>query len=275
MAVPREDKLQEFYDARDAIVDGVRALAPETPQETLQNVFAIAHGEAEQRVHTNLVQQVWNGLVDPSQLGIRINGAELIILRNQLADASNRRSASSHLFLITLNSLQDQIDALGREVDGMEDGFAARYGESWREDLANKILDEDIIPQRMEGESLEDYRERVEDALMAEMLDENGNIKPEYKDHPEYGEFAEWAKKRHDLKEARSVANEVEAVFDDPASTQLQRDAAMQAADAQALDLIAAYSGNDDAKTEAEATLEENELESAAVDLSYDPADGW
>ena len=273
MATP-ENKIEEFQDASAAII-GAAVEATERPAETLQNLFTVAHDEGTQRIQMNLVQQVWNGLTDPGQLSMRLNGADLIIIGNQVASMRARRASQDHLFLITLNNLHDQIAALGRDVDDAEKGFAERYGEAWREDLALKIVDKDLIPQRMDGESLEDYRERVEDVLMDELLDDKGEIKPEYKDHPEYGEFAEWAQKRHDLAEAQLVASHVEAVYNDPTATLEERGAALKTAEAQALDLIAANSDNDEAKLAAENTLEANEVETGATTISADPSDGW
>ena len=209
MAGPSNDKTEAFQDAGAAIIGAV-VDAAERPAETLQNLFTVAHDEGTQRIQMNLVQQVWNGLTDPGQLSMRLNGADLIIIGNQLASMQARRASQDHLFLITLNNLHDQIAALGRDVDDAEKGFAERYGEAWREDLALKIVDKDLIPQRMDGESFEDYRERVEDVLMDELLDAKGEIKPEYKDHPEYSEFAIWAQDRYLLKHSQARASELE-----------------------------------------------------------------
>ena len=52
------------------------------------------------------------------------------------------------------------------------------------------------------GESMEDYRERLEPVLMAELLDENGEIKDKYKNDPEMSEWAEWAKAQYDKNDA-------------------------------------------------------------------------
>ncbi len=58
----------------------------------------------------------------------------------------------------------------------------AETGQSF-EDYAADILGEEAA-QRLPGESLEEYRRRVLTALAEEMLDEHGNIKPEYADDP-------------------------------------------------------------------------------------------
>ena len=261
MAGPSNDKTEAFQDAGAAIIGAV-VDAAERPAETLQNLFAVAHDEGTQRIQMNLVQQVWNGLTDPGQLSMRLNGADLIIIGNQLASMQARRASQDHLFLITLNNLHDQIAALGRDVDDAEKGFAERYGEAWREDLALKIVDKDLIPQRMDGESLEDYRERVEDVLMDELLDENGNIKPEYKDHPEYGEFAEWARDRWLHQQGIAAADKLEAVLNDPTSTPTENAEAAKGATLASLDIAAGRAEDQETK----ALLDEN------IDRSHDGA---
>lgn len=85
----------------------------------------------------------------------------------------------------------------GEIADNFESQFEAEYGPQWREHMALQVLDEDEMPLRHDGESMADYEARVEQALMDRLLDEDGNIKPEYQNHPEYREWAEWAKARH------------------------------------------------------------------------------
>jgi len=99
---------------------------------------------------------------------------------------------------ILLSMMDDRIAELETEIQGHEDDFEAQYGDAWREMFANRILDPDDIPQRMDGESMEDYRARLEPVLMDELLDEEGEIKARYKDDPEMSKWAEWAKAQHD-----------------------------------------------------------------------------
>ena len=104
-----------------------------------------------------------------------------------------------------LDLIQRQIAELQTAIDDAEQGFASQYGEDWRELFALKILDPDLMPQREDGESLEDYRTRVEQALMDELLNQDGSIKDEYKDHPEYGELAQWAQWKYDEQQGQAL----------------------------------------------------------------------
>lgn len=96
------------------------------------------------------------------------------------------------------------------DIEQMEADFSSRDGEEWREKLALNILGEDEIPQRLPGESMDDYRERLEQHLIDEMLNPDGTIKAEYKDHPQYGDYAEWAQKQNNLNKAKALMAEYE-----------------------------------------------------------------
>jgi len=114
-------------------------------------------------------------------------------------------------FLEAINNIQDYIKRLNADIASMEQDFKHRDGDAWREKLALKILDEDDIPQRREGESMTEYRERLEPLLIAEMLNTDGSIKSEYKNHPELGDYAEWAQKQYYLNAARGYVQELES----------------------------------------------------------------
>ncbi|MEM9422496.1 MAG: hypothetical protein AAF986_08330 [Pseudomonadota bacterium] len=126
------------------------------------------------------------------------------------------RKASDALWRDIINQ---QIAELQNLISGHEGRFAAEYGEAWREDLALQILDPDLIPQRREGESMEAYRERLEQALMDELLNEDGTIKDKYKDHPEYGEYAQWAQWKYDQQQAQAF----KAGMNDPLLSEAER----------------------------------------------------
>lgn len=111
-----------------------------------------------------------------------------------------------------LDALQVSIGRLARDIEGMESQFNKQDGDAWREKLALKILDEDDIPQRRDGESMEAYRERLEAHLIDEMLNEDGSIKDKYKNHPELAAYAEWAQKQYHLNKAQGYAQELEAL---------------------------------------------------------------
>lgn len=113
--------------------------------------------------------------------------------------------------LDVLDIMDNYMKRLADEIEAMEDRFRDRHGDEWREKLALEILDEDDIPQRREGESMKQYRERLEPLLIAEMLNRDGSIKSEYKDHPELGDYAQWAQKQYHLNSARGYVQELDS----------------------------------------------------------------
>ena len=143
-----------------------------------------------------------------------LDAAQDRILRDK-----KQRSRGSRDSMYWFDIIQQQINDMQTLIDGAEGGFAAQYGEDWREQFAMRILDPDIMPQRENGESLAEYRARVEQALMDEMLNPDGTIKSEYKDHPEYGQLAQWAQWKHD--QQRAIAFKAE--LDDPSLSKDER----------------------------------------------------
>ena len=132
--------------------------------------------------------------------------------------------------------LLNHIQKLDEKIREMEKGFEAQYGDAWREIMANEVLDPDLIPQRKEGESLEIYRERVEDRLIDQMLNDDGTIKSEYKDHPRYGKWAEWAETEFERDVASQKLNGVKKVFDNPDSTPEEKQEVIDSLDKKTLE---------------------------------------
>ena len=108
-----------------------------------------------------------------------------------------RKSTSDAVFLDLMDRARETSDRLGREIADMEAQFESEFGDAWREHIANVVLAPDDIPQRHEGESLVEYRKRVEQALIDEYLDDAGNIKPEHRGD----RYAIWAKNKYDKRE--------------------------------------------------------------------------
>lgn len=115
--------------------------------------------------------------------------------------------------------LERQLTELQNLIDQSEQEFAAQNGDAWREKLALAILDPDLIPPREHGESMADYRERLEQSLMDELLNEDGTIKAKYKNHPEYGEYAQWAQWKYDEQQAQAL----KTALNDPSVSNAER----------------------------------------------------
>ena len=136
-------------------------------------------------------------------------------------DNQDARNKKLQDFLDIVDAANAYIDRLQKDIEDMERGFRARDGDAWREKLALKILDPDEIPQQREGESIEAYRERLEPLLINKMLNPDGSIKDEYKNHPELSDYAQWAQKQYHLNAARGYVQEL----DDPNISPERREA--------------------------------------------------
>jgi len=124
-----------------------------------------------------------------------------------VADAKKeekRKAEQTEQIIRTAQSIIDQLEA---NIAAYEREFERRHGDAWREKLALQILDADEIPEHLEDESIEDYRERLEAYLINEMLNDDGTIKAEYKNDPEYREYAQWAAEKHKLNQIQKLNN--------------------------------------------------------------------
>lgn len=137
-------------------------------------------------------------------------------------ERTGRAAASDSTLWFDL--LERRISDLHGLIDNAEAGFATQYGEDWREQMAQDILDPDLIPQRRDGESMTDYRARVEQALIGELLNEDGTIRNQYRSHPKYGEWGKWAQWKHDQQQAQTLKDDMS----DPALSDAERAAKIE-----------------------------------------------
>lgn len=158
----------------------------------------------------------------------QIDSTSLIVPRSgidrRLADEKRKQDKrrDDALFLTLLDRARDWSRQLGERIDTMERGFEAEKGDAWREQIANEIMDPDEIPQRRDGESMEAYRERLEDALVDKMIDPaTGQIKPEYRDDPKLRSYAEWAQAKYQKRDVDAYI----ARRSDPSLSPAQQDA--------------------------------------------------
>lgn len=178
------------------------------------------------------------------------------------------------LHLALLDSLNRQIDFLSDRIAQSESGFEARYGEDWREQFAERILDPDDIPQRRDGESMAEYRERLENALVAEMLDENGNIKPEYANDPEMSAWARWAKDEYEKQQAERDRDYIDDPSIDAAERARRREEVVNSASFEARDELWQQSNDAEMRSALE-RAEDNSFDAATVassDVALDNA---
>lgn len=115
-------------------------------------------------------------------------------------------------------------EQLARQIAELESAFEATHGDAWREQIANKVMDPDEIPQRRPDESMLDYRKRLEDALTTKMIDPvTGKLKAKYanSDDPDIRRYGDWAQARH----TKRVADAYLENRSDPALSGSEREA--------------------------------------------------
>lgn len=149
-------------------------------------------------------------LADPESIsGVMQRGSRTFNEHQQkLSKAARKEAVDTSDIAFWIGTLNDHIDWLDNEIRKDEEKFEARDGDAWREKLALRILDKDDVPQRRTDESMTEYRERVEDALIDEML-EDGEIKDEYLNDPELRDYARWARKEYNRDRAQETVSEL------------------------------------------------------------------
>ena len=190
-------------------------------------------------------------------------------------DERSRKSIAEVAFLTLLDQLNGQLDWLQEQAANKAREIEARYGEDWREQAAHIVFDDpDDIPQRAEGESMEAYRDRLEQELIDELYDENGELKDKFKDHPDplIQELIELAAYRRALAEVEADVIAANEISSDPSLTSAEKDdqlqELMERSDERALE-IARRSGelSDDAQAVADAQHNRN-IDAASVGAS-------
>ena len=143
--------------------------------------------------------------------GINFRGAALAIHNLRTAERlARQKKQTSDMIAILLDQAHVDLAAANKALDEAQDKMDTQYGDAWREEVANEILDPDDIPQRKPNESMEDYRDRLEETLMEEMIDpQTGEIKDEYKNHEsaKVRDAADAAKIRYDRDQAQENVN--------------------------------------------------------------------
>ncbi|MCR9261193.1 MAG: hypothetical protein NXH95_15835 [Pseudomonadaceae bacterium] len=186
-------------------VDSIGALASELKaQFTEKAELPLFVRVAQAQAHLNHLQE--NEIL-MAQIGGNLDGlidrggaasARAHLERTQKAEAERNSSSNEFMFVYMLQQIERAIADLDQRIEDMESRFEQLYGETWLEDLAHEILDE--IPEQRDGESMEEYQERLKKVLAAEMIGDDGKIKDEYKNHvdPRIRDYARWAKDQYD-----------------------------------------------------------------------------
>lgn len=164
------------------------------------------------------------GLKSGSVAGVLERDAKLARSAQDARKAASQKSKRAADNILFLNLLEQESARLGRNIAEMEARFEETYGDAWRETIANQILDPDEIPERRKGESITEYRERLEQVLIDKMIDPaTGEIRPEYASNPDTAEYARWAKDQYDKSHVDADIADIRAIQDDPSLTEKQK----------------------------------------------------
>lgn len=161
------------------------------------------------------------GNLAPDQISGIIANALAIIQKQRSNENEKREQRTRDMLQLALLSYMDNLRS---DIANLEATFHAEFGDAWREELALRILGEDDIPQQQNGETIEQYRERLEQALIQEMLNDDGTIKHHYANNPDLAKYAEWAQKNYNLDTAQDRANDLASRSIDHPQTKLMLD---------------------------------------------------
>lgn len=120
--------------------------------------------------------------------------------------ANGRAGGIDVAFLAMLDEIERlsiEIAALETQIETLRGELVAEYGEDFLEDMAQMYLSEDELAA-LEGMSEAERQASIEQALMDKMLDEDGNLKPEYAGTT-IGQYV-YAQRQYDLKMAERDA---------------------------------------------------------------------
>lgn len=155
----------------------------------------------------------------PEQIAIIVTAAVTNFRQNNEQKKQDKELSTKELLRL---SLEQYIASLDLDIANMEAGFKSQFGDAWLEQIALRVMDEDTIPLQQDGETIEEYRTRLKTTLIDEMLNPDGSIKDKYKDHPEYGQYAQWAQAVYNRDKAIELANDVRTNPNSPAIEYLE-----------------------------------------------------
>lgn len=152
-------------------------------RSTKVKVFKEAAGEALSSVHMIArirENSILMGLLAGSVESVYLRGASLARKYDDIIaeEARKEKEASDIISWISLlDQMKDYRDRLGDEIDGLEEAWKGKYGD-------NPIIG--FAEVNLSDEALEEFRKLKTDEerrsfLVSEIFDENGELKPEYK----------------------------------------------------------------------------------------------
>lgn len=178
------------------------------------------------------------GLRGGSVAGVQDRGVSLARSINESHSAQDEKAKKSFDNVLFLNLLEQQSRELGEKIAKMETSFEAKYGDAWRETIANQVLDPDEIPEKRDDETIIEYRERLEVVLIDKMIDPStGKMKPEYSSDPEMREWGQWAEDQVAKGKVDTKIDQVNEIANNPNLTEAEKLSETQAL-ASEMDLV-------------------------------------
>ncbi len=153
---------------------------------------------------------ILQGQLSGSITGVIERGSIASNNKSQQDEKQKIKERETAQFIRLVEQIRASIERMEADIRILKTSFEKRDGDAWREKLALRILEADAIPQQEADENIEAYRKRLENHLINEMLNADSTIKNKYKDHPKYGDYAEWAQKQFHLNSAKSIVAELD-----------------------------------------------------------------
>jgi len=188
-------------------IQDMTAMQNAAPISALRSAFGSSHLPEEQVSFIHKLARINDNLEllgqNSGSIDSRIErGAKLVRSISEASEAVKAKAKRTFDTVMLLTMLDDHLAKLQRRIGEIEGYFEAKYGDAWAEKLAMEMLDPDEMPQKRDGESQTEYLDRVKEVWIAKVTDENGDIKPEYANHPDREKIEELAKTR--IEEART-----------------------------------------------------------------------
>ena len=158
---------------------GVHASGASLDTPEIERMILDAPGEAARSAENEAL--ISSGSIE----GVALRGKALSKYHDEIRSRAERKGGKTAETILLLDLLND-IERLNREIaeiadiiEATREELIAEYGEDFLEDMAQKFLINGELDE-LEGFSPEDRDAAIIEALSEKMLDDEGNIKPEY-----------------------------------------------------------------------------------------------
>ena len=130
---------------------------------------------------------------------------------DNLRKENKAKATADAIFLAMIEQLRDDIARMDREIADLDADLRNKYGDDYIVDAAVDILGE--LPDRLPNEGDAAYEARLIDLYGDEMIDGNGDLKDDYKNHPDQRirDLADRVKLDYDRDKAKVHVNNLES----------------------------------------------------------------